>query len=46
MIGLIDVRWSATNISSPIAISESLTISTVNGSMSRAGTIAIRLPPR
>src|SRR5438034_8043439 len=32
MIGLFEVRWRATNISSPIAISDSFTISTVKGS--------------
>src|SRR5262249_22186140 len=44
MIVLFDVRWRATNISSPIATSESLTISTVKGSMSFAGATAIRSP--
>src|SRR5919106_4303342 len=41
MIVLFDVRCRATNISSPIATRESLTISTVKGSMSVRGAIAI-----
>src|SRR5581483_1902384 len=47
MIVLFDVRWSATNISSPIATSESLTISTVKGSSSVFAAVATtREPPR
>src|SRR6266568_1772843 len=45
MIVLFEVRWSATNISSPIATSESLTISTVKGSSSVFAVVAIPSGP-